>query len=56
MNSLNEKEILETFEKLNISEEKIPPYENPDKFAQRFKICSILEYQNISYSNNSSNI
>ena len=55
MNGLNQKEILEGFEKLNITKEQTPPYENPDQFALRFKICTALEYQDISYSGNSSN-
>lgn len=30
--------------------EKIPPYENPNQFAQNFKRCSIYEYVAITYS------
>ena len=45
-------EIRRDYEKFNIPEEQIPSYENPSKFAKTFKKCTILEYRNISYSNN----
>ena len=43
--------IEEDFNKFNLSPERIPVYENPRQFSQSFKLCSIVEYKNISYSN-----
>ena len=40
--------IEEDFNKFNLSPERIPVYENPRQFSQSFKLCSIVEYKNIS--------
>lgn len=45
-------EIKRNYERFNVPEEQIPSYENPNEFAKTFKKCTILEYRNISYSNN----
>lgn len=46
--------IIEDFEKFKIPKEDIPSYVNPYHFASSFKRCTIYEYGNISYSNNTS--
>ena len=42
--------ISKDFEKFNIPEEDLPPYEDPYQFTETFKECSVQEYMNVSYS------
>ncbi|MEK7142409.1 MAG: hypothetical protein AAB818_02390 [Patescibacteria group bacterium] len=44
-------QIADEYAKFNIPQEQIPSYENPYRFAQTFKQCSVVEYRNVSYSN-----
>ena len=40
---MNDEEINQIFKDLDIEEEDLPEYTNPESFAQTFKKCSILE-------------
>jgi hypothetical protein len=42
--------IVEDYSTFNIPQDKIPAYKNPYQFSQTFKICSLVEYKNVSYS------
>ena len=48
---MKDKEIKKEFEKFHIPFERIPKYDNPEKFASQFKKCTIQKYINVSYSN-----
>jgi len=43
-------EIVEDYSTFNIPHDKIPAYKNPYQFSQTFKICSLVDYKSISYS------
>ena len=47
------KDFEKDFKKFQINKDNFPKYDNAESFATRFKRCSIYEYGNISYSNNS---
>ena len=44
-------EITKGFQLLGISEEDYPAYSDPESFATTFKVCSLLEYSEITTSN-----
>jgi len=43
-------EIVKDYSTFNIPQDKILVYKNPYQFSQTFKICSLVEYKNVSYS------
>ncbi len=43
-------EIVEDYSLFNIPKDKVPDYRDPEQFSRTFKICSVLEYKTISYS------
>ncbi len=47
-------EIHNVFEELQIKQCDFPPYENPDKFASRFRKCTIYESEGFIFSSSSS--
>jgi len=51
---MNQQEINSYYKQFNVPVDKVPTYSNPTKFAQQYERCSLLEYNNTSYSNTSS--
>jgi len=50
---MKKEKIFKGYNKFNIPEKDIPEYENnPEKFAKKFKKCSILKIIPINYESN----
>ena len=47
-------EIHNVFKELHINQNDLPHYENPEKFASRFRKCTIYKSEGLIYSTSSS--
>lgn len=47
---MNDREIQEVFQRLALSEKELPEYRDPYTFTQNMKKCSVLRYEDVTYS------
>ena len=53
---MNDREIQEVFQRLALLEKELPEYKDPYTFAQNMKKCSVLKYEDVTYSSGTASL
>jgi hypothetical protein len=53
---MNDREIQEVFQRLALSEKELPEYNDPYTFTQNMKECSVLKYEDVTYSSGTASL